>query len=59
MPTWNGEVKCLKCGHWQIPARFCPMCGFHKSAVKNYEEKNDLGAKTGAKNISGEESRLA
>lgn len=27
MPTWSGEVKCLKCGYWQIPMNFCPSCG--------------------------------
>ena len=27
MSTWSGEVKCPKCGHWQIPMNYCPSCG--------------------------------
>ena len=26
--AYSGEVKCLKCGLWQIPRKFCPECGY-------------------------------
>lgn len=30
----TSDIKCPKCGHWQIPIHYCPLCGYDWEAAR-------------------------